>query len=399
MGLVFDDAGSDSRVTGQIKLGVLANEFFESSLGRMGGFGWAARQVARIFADPRLGVDVVFLTGELRAGPRQRETLVHGRRLLLRQPWAIADVQRVRAERIDLLLLMDYRPNYQLICWALPRTSMMVWVRDPRPPDDVAKVNTLRIPGSEGRRPHGIVQPDCSSLGTLARASRWFGRPLLFASPAPHLRDKLTRMIDVPIEDLAFLPNPVDIDAGDLHKSERPQVVFLGRLDPYKRPWLFVELARRFPEVDFFLAGKAHYRGDGAWEPSGLPPNCRLLGHIDGTDKVRVLSSAWILVNTSIHEGGVAVSFLEALACGTPLLACVEAGGLVERFGIYAGRFDGSGLDALPSLVTGLGRLLSDHSLRRRLGGAGRRWVSKTHNPARFVEAFRGLCARAGVAW
>ncbi len=127
-----------------------------------------------------------------------------------------------------------------------------------------------------------------------------------------------------------------------------------------------------------------------------LPPNVRLLGHIDGPEKLRVLSSACVLVNTSIHEG-LPVSFLEALACETPLLACVDPGGLVSTFGVYAGRFDGSGLDALPSLAAGLERLLADADLRARLGQAGRRWVEATHSRERFLEAFRDLCARAGI--
>ena len=71
----------------------------------------------------------------------------------------------------------------------------------------------------------------------------------------------------------------------------------------------------------------------------------------------------------------------------------------MSRYGIHAGRFDGAGLDALPSLAEGLARLLSDHALRRRLGREGRQWVSGTHNPARFTESFRALCARTGVAW
>ena len=32
-------------------------------------------------------------------------------------------------------------------------------------------------------------------------------------------------------------------------------VAFVGRLDPVKRPWLVVELARRHPEVRFEMAG------------------------------------------------------------------------------------------------------------------------------------------------
>ena len=380
----------------RLKLGVLANEFFDPELGRMGGFGWAARQIARCFADPALGVDVVYLTGELRARPGQQEVVVHGTRLIPRQRSKLRDILRVRAEKPDLLLVMDYRPNYRFVCWALPRTPMIVWVRDPRPPDDVAKVNTLSIPGQNGTRPKGILQPDCSSLGNIARASRWLGRPLLFASPAPHLREKLSRMIGMEVDEFFFLPNPIDLEPGDLRKSERPLVASLARLDPYKRPWLLAELARRFPQVDFVSAGRAHYQGPGSWEPGSLPRNLRLAGHLDDRAKTSLLSSAWVLVNTSIHEG-LAVSLLEGLARETPLLACVNPGSVVSKFGIFAGRFDGSGLDALPSLTAGLERLLSDAELRRRLGKEGRRWVEATHNRRRFLEGFSDLCGRAGV--
>ncbi len=381
-----------------VKIGVLANEFFDLTLGRLGGFGWAARQVARCFQDHALGVEVVYFTGELRAAPGRSETTVHGTRLVLRQGSALADVRRTRAEHPDVLLVMDYRPNYRLVCWALPRTPMIVWVRDPRPPEDVTKVDSLCIPGAEAVRPKGIVQPDCSSLATLVRVGRRIGRPVVFASPAPHLRDKLARMIGMEIDEFTFLPNPIDLEPGEVRKAPRPLVVFLARLDPYKRPWLCAELARCFPHVDFVLAGHAHYQGEGSWEPRALPPNVRLLGHVDGLEKVRLLASAWVLINTSIHEG-LAVSLLEGLACETPLLACVDPGGVVSRFGVYAGRFDGAGLDALPHLAAGLERLLGDAALRDRLGKDARRWVETTHSRAAFLASFQGLCARVGVHW
>jgi len=381
-----------------IKIAVLANEFFDATLGRIGGFGWASSQVAHCLKDYAPRVEVVFLTGELQAAPGQTETTVHGTRLVLRRGSTLPDIRRTRAERPDLLLVIDYRPNYRLVCWALPKTPMIVWVRDPRPSEDVEKVDSLRIPGAEDTRPKGILQPDCSSLGTLARVGRWIGRPVLFASTASFLQDKLSRMIGMEVPDLSFLPNPIDLAPGVVRKSERPRVVSLARLDPYKRPWLCIELARRFPHVDFILAGHAHYEGQGAWNPNALPPNVQLVGHVDGPEKVRLLASAWVLVNTSIHEG-LPVSMLEALACETPLLACVNPDGIVSRFGVYAGRFDETGLDAVPHLAAGLDRLLSDAALRERLGRDGRCWIEATHNRAAFLTSFHRLCARCGVHW
>jgi len=205
-------------------------------------------------------------------------------------------------------------------------------------------------------------------------------------------------MIGMSVDNFPLLPNPVVKRVGSVQKSEYPRVVFLARLDPPKRPWLFAELARMFPEVEFLMAGKLHYHGYGAWEPGELPPNVKLLGHIDGPEKARLLSSSWLLVSTSIHEG-LAVSFLEALACETPILALTNPGGVVSNYGHFAGRYDGDGLDSLPSLAAGLDRLLSDACHRQRLGRSGREWVESTHSPERFLSSFRELCARVGVTY
>jgi hypothetical protein len=179
----------------RIKLGVVANEFFDLALRRMGGFGWVARQVARCFADPGLGVDVVYLTGALRAPPGQREMVVHGRRMLLRQRSALANFRQVRAERPDLLLTIDFRPEYLRICWTLPRTPLIVWVHIPRSPEVIAKVNSLRIPGAPGVSPRGTFPPTGSTLARVLQASWWLGRPVLLASPAPHMRVELARVL------------------------------------------------------------------------------------------------------------------------------------------------------------------------------------------------------------
>lgn len=380
-----------------MKIGIVANEFFDLSLGRMGGFGWAARQAATTLRAAEGGrFEPVFLAGEIRARADEPDPVAHETRLVLRRADEAEHARRVRDEGIELLLSIDYRPHYEALFRLLPHTPLVVWVRDPRTPEDIARIRTLRIPGAGDETPAGIMTPDCTSLGRVVAESAAHGRPVLFATPAPPLLAKIPGAYGVPAADGSFLPNIVDrAPAGPIVKSPRPSVVFLGRLDPIKRPWLFAELARHFPCVDFVFLGKPHFCGKGSWEPSSLPENIRMSGHLDGPDKIRVLSAAWVLVNTSIHES-LAVSFLEALACETPLLACVDGAGTVTGHGVFAGRHDGDGLEAIPSLVAGLSRLLDDGEFRTRLGREGRLWVGETHQPARFGREFGRLCATAG---
>ena len=380
-----------------IKLGVIANEFFELSIGRMGGFGWATRQVAKCFnTDPDLGIDVVFLSGDLRTSSDQPETLIHGSRLIARQRNQFEYARRIWSEGIDLLLAIDYRTNYRPLFRLLPRTPIIVWVRDPRPPEDIAKINTTRIPGQENIRPKGIDPIDCTSLAQVVKTSKWLRRSVQFATPAPFLADKVLGTYGVQPSEVSFLPNIIDLEPGEVIKSEKPTVAFLARLDPYKRPWLFVELARHFPDVEFIFLGQAHHRGEGAWEPDSLPDNVKLMGHVGEEKKIHLLSSAWVLVNTSIHEG-LAVSFQEALKCETPILSCVNPESVVSRFGIYVGRWDGTGLEGMPKSVEGLTRLLKDKDLRTRLGKEGCEWVTENHNKSRFLTTFNNLCTNAGV--
>lgn len=354
-------------------------------------------QAARCFnEDSTLGVDVVFLTAGLRKRFVEHEMLVHGTRLLNLQPYSIGYFRRLHSEGIDLLLTIDYRPNYQFLLWAMPNTPIIIWVQDPRSPEDATKLCSLQIPGKEGVRPDGIERFNTASLQLVVRASQWLRRPVVFAAHDPSFASKIEGTYGIRAPELVFLPDPIDIDPGHVTKSNSPVVVFLGRLDPYKRPWLVLELARQFPQVIFQLMGQASFKGKGGWEPDLLPGNVQMLGHVEGTEKTRVLSSAWVLVNTSIHEG-LPISMLEALACETPLLSLQDPCGLVSQFGIYAGRWDGTGLEGIPALATGLRRLLLDRHLRTKLGRAGREWVSETHNRSRFLAAFNDLCTQAGI--
>lgn len=383
----------------RIKLGVISDEFFDPQLGRMGGFGWACQQLAAVFGvDASLGVELVFLSNELKAIGKQDEVTAHNCRLILRSSHRWAWLRRLRRERFALLLAIDYNLGYRFFARAWPRVPLIVWSRDPRPPEDMAIIQTLRLPAQPSRIPQGINPLDGTSLGGVVRQSRWLRRPVRLATPAPHLAAKMAGTYNYEPPELYFLPNIINLKPHPAGKSATPLVVFLGRLDPYKRPWLFVELARRFPSAEFVMLGQAHFTGAGAWTPEDLPANVKMQGHVGETAKEELLSSAWVLVNTSLHEG-LAVSFLEALACETPLLAGRDPGGVTSRFGVCVGQWNGDGLDALPLYEKGLRQLLDDAELRQRLGREGREWVNATHSRDTFLDAFARLCQSVGVDW
>jgi glycosyltransferase involved in cell wall biosynthesis len=388
------------RARQRLRLAVVANEFFDRGVGRMGGFGWAAAQVARCFRDaPHLGVEVVFLTGELRARDGAAETRVHGAPLLLRTP----DYrERIRRLSPDLLLLIDYRNGYRAALGAVPTVPFILWSRDPRDSADWAEVGTLRMPGPADGAPDspcGPARVDCTSFRKVARSARWRRRPWLLATTTPYLGAKVADTYGVAPARVFDLPNPLAaLPPPPASRAARPTVLFLGRLEAIKRPWVFVEVARRMPQVDFVMLGDVWARGTQRWEPRDLPPNARLAGHLEGEEKAAALARAWLLVGTSIHEG-LAISYLEALAAGLPLVACQDPEGVVSRFGSYVGRFDGSGLDSVPAFVNAIGALLADDERRERLGREGREWVAAHHSRERFLGAFRELTAELGVRW
>ena len=372
-------------------VGIVANEFLDPELGRLGGFGWAARSSAECLRQSS-SVDLrpVFLSGQHYRTGASRATTSHGVPLLFRDQDPAAYRRALARRGVSLLLTIDYRASYAPIIASLPRAPLIIWAIEPRPRADVEKISTLEIP-NDPVSPQGISATGSTSLRAVLDEASQADRSVRLVSPAPvFLEAKARQAYDVPTAGLEFLPYPLEVVHGRNSRAREPRLLFLGRLDPIKRPWLFVELARRFPKVEFLLLGQAHFRGPGAWEPARLPENVRLVGHVDGEEKRHLLSSAWALVNTSIHEA-LPVSFVEALHYGTPVVSCQDPEGVASRFGVFVGRWDGSGLAGLDAFADGLARLLGDGQLRRRLGRQGRNWARANHTRERFLETFLRL--------
>src|SRR5205807_7299960 len=150
-----------------MKLGIVANEFFDRHIGRMGGFGWAARQVAAFFnAQPHLGVNVVFLAANRKRYGGRGHLRVHDT-VLLGRAQEPRYRHMLRKQQLDLVLTIDYRPQYRAVLEILARTPIVIWVRDPRPPAMRVVLNSLKIPGEYSVRPQGMRVVDCTSLLSL----------------------------------------------------------------------------------------------------------------------------------------------------------------------------------------------------------------------------------------
>src|SRR5690349_13147883 len=112
------------------KIAIVANEFFDPMVGPMGGFGWIAREVALWLRDQ--GHELTYLTGEFCRERQSPRIEAHGIQIIHADERWPEYAQTLRALDLDVLLTIDYRPNYDFPLYALPDTPVIVWVQDPR---------------------------------------------------------------------------------------------------------------------------------------------------------------------------------------------------------------------------------------------------------------------------
>jgi len=101
-----------------------------------------------------------------------------------------------------------------------------------------------------------------------------------------------------------FHPQPQQ--ASD--KSGSPSVVWIANLKPWKRPEIFVRLARALRDLEgvrFVMVGAAPAgpSREPLMQSIRAESNLTYLGHRPQSEVNELLAHAWILVNTSVHEG------------------------------------------------------------------------------------------------
>ena len=307
---------------------------------------------------------------------------------------------------LDLLLALEYYPQYWPALRLLPKTPVLVWIHDPRPEESIERIATVPLEMlANGKRTVEEFKRPCrdkrESIQRLMATSRRSGRPVLFATMARWLTPLARTLYGLPEIEPFFLPIPVGIPPLTPQAvSPSPSVCFLGRLDPIKRPWIFFELAKRFPQVEFLVAGVTDYPDimNPIIHRYTDVPNLKFLGLVTGAEKAALLNRVWAVVNTSVHES-LSVSLLEAFAYGKPFICSQNPDQLVERFGVYTGELPGEGLDerTLGAFAHALERLLANDEERIAKGHAGRQCIAEHYSFERFEQALRGAVSSVGA--
>lgn len=198
--------------------------------------------------------------------------------------------------------------------------------------------------------------------------------------------DVVTNGIDVQ----RFTPEP----SG--RRSERPTILYLGRLKKYKRVDLVIEAVARLVEAGADVQLLVGGTGDQAEELHdlagllGIGDRVRFLGYVSEDDKLELMRTAWMHVLVSEKEGW-GISNLEAAACGTPSVAA-DAPGLRESVvdGVTGLLVPPNDADALAAAMR---TLIEDPRRLEAMGREGRRF-SEGFTWEASADAFEGVLNR-----
>jgi glycosyltransferase involved in cell wall biosynthesis len=380
-------------MTSRLSVGMISNEIIHSAASRTGGFGYGTRVLISTVEQGGRG-SVRFLTADkqFEEGFGSDERMA-GDNSYFRSRH-VGDLLRYKLARLDMLAMLDYRRNYEWFLRHRSRLPVTLWARDPRSDADNERFWSLREPGYPDDIPHQAEPPPTETLRHYM--GRDAQRPNVFAVSTPYLRGKLEEAYNVEITgEVPHLCTVIPTVDEPAPEAEQPTVVALARLDPQKRPWLMWDIAREMPHVRFVMAGKTH--AELRWSPTSTPDNLILAGELKGDEKTELLDSAWMLVNTAIHEA-LPVSWLETLGRGKPIVSCLGwCEDVPRRFGREVPFVGGVGTEMVPEFVAAIQSLIDDTPDRHARGRAGLEWVKEVHNADNFIRGWDRITSLLGV--
>jgi glycosyltransferase involved in cell wall biosynthesis len=172
-------------------------------------------------------------------------------------------------------------------------------------------------------------------------------------------------------------------------KLESRKILWVGRIDKEKRPMLFLELAKHFPENNFLMIGhqspldpQYYYQ---IKKISDTINNVDFLGYIQHDKINKYYSESSIFISTSCSEG-FPNTFIEAWGNFVPVVSLgFDPDGILkkEKLGFYAETFQ--------EMVQYVNILLTDEKLRIQIGMNSRRYVEEKYNIEKIINKYEEI--------
>jgi glycosyltransferase involved in cell wall biosynthesis len=185
-----------------------------------------------------------------------------------------------------------------------------------------------------------------------------------------------------------FAPAPATSD-GD---GDAARLLFVGNVVPNKGAAsvleAFTRLAGEHPGLSLTIVGSADAEALDELQASaaraGVADRVAVLGFVEHGELPSLYRSADVFAAPSRYEGGLGLVYLEAMACGLPVVA-MAAGGAREAVadgetGLLLERGD------VDETTVAIDVLLRDPALRSRMGRAARERVCEQFTQARYAE-------------
>jgi glycosyltransferase involved in cell wall biosynthesis len=203
---------------------------------------------------------------------------------------------------------------------------------------------------------------------------------------------------------MEIIPPGLDLrhyQASTAPRSDTPLLAYVGRLKRYKGLDVILRAFQRvraqLPDARLAIVGKGDDRPrlERLAQALELNGSVSFEGFVGEPEKVDWLHRAHAVLYPSPREGW-GISTIEAAACGTPVLAS-NSEGLRDavRDGTTGFLIEHGNVDAWAARLT---QMLTDHTLRQRMGAAARAWAAQFDwdNQARKMLAVVEAVAGAG---
>lgn len=243
--------------------------------------------------------------------------------------------------------------------------------------DSDARPRELRIPNRRGRALYRYGLPRMDLILAQTESQQAGMQHNL------GLRSQVIRsLVEIPA-----LPDAVDRDID---------VLWISNLRPFKRPQMYLELARSLPQHRLHMAGGTQPRHERLYEELEAQarqiPSLTFHGPVAYAETNRLLLRARVLVNTSETEG-FPNTYLQAWARGIPVVGTFDPDGIIAREGVGIVARDAAGLrEAVLAL-------LSDATRWQEISRRCRDYVQRTHGEGaidQYAEALLGLLRTSG---